>query len=73
MGLVLYDHDKPVPFGERLWAAAVEPVALILLRRLARIVATPGRTDRRGPAGSDHSRRDQRRLPMSNGLPTRPR
>jgi hypothetical protein len=21
MGLVLYDHDKPVPFGERLWAA----------------------------------------------------
>jgi predicted AAA+ superfamily ATPase len=21
MGLVLYDHDRSVPFGERLWAA----------------------------------------------------
>jgi len=21
MGLVLYDHDKAVPFGERLWAS----------------------------------------------------
>jgi hypothetical protein len=21
MGMVLYDHDKAVPFGDRLWAA----------------------------------------------------